>query len=209
MFPVIFQQMSIDMKVIRNIVLWLLGIATLLFVVGFFLPNTIAVERTATIAAPADAVHALLNDMKTYDRWMTWNQMDPNMKKVYGPQSAGLGAWYSWDSENSNVGKGKMTISESSPFKIVTKMEFQGMEDDDPALGIWEMKPNGNNTDLSWQMKSTIGRNPLHRWMGLFMNKIVGNEFEKGLININKLAAKGELVVTAPALAADSTSPTK
>lgn len=55
-------------------------------------------------------------------------------------------------------------------------------------------------------MKSKIGRNPLRRWMGLFIDKMVGNEFEKGLININKLAAKGELVVTAPPVEADSIS---
>jgi carbon monoxide dehydrogenase subunit G len=192
------------MKAIRQILLWLLGIATLLFVVGFFLPNSIAVERKATIAAPVEAVHALLNDMKTYDKWMTWNQMDPGMKKVYGPQSTGLGAWYSWDSNNSNVGKGKMTISESMPFKIVTKMEFQGMGDDDPALGIWELTPNGNNTDLKWQMKSKMSGNPLHRWMGLFMDKMVGNEFEKGLANINKLARTGELAL--PSISAQTDS---
>lgn len=188
------------MKAIRKIFLWLLGIVVLLLVVGFFLPNSIAVERKATITASPAAVHALLNDMKTYDKWMTWNQMDPNMKKVYGPETTGLGAWYSWDSDNSNVGKGKMTISESTPLKIVTKMEFQGMGDDDPALGIWELKPNGSNTDLIWRMKSKMGYNPLHRWMGLFMDKMVGNEFEKGLANINKLAATGELVSPADSI---------
>jgi hypothetical protein len=77
------------MKAIRKIFFWLLGIAALLFIVGFFLPKSIAVERTATISARPEAVHALLNDMKTYDKWMTWNQMDPNMKKVYSEQTSG------------------------------------------------------------------------------------------------------------------------
>jgi hypothetical protein len=188
------------MKAVRKIFFWLLGIAVLLFIVGFFLPKSIAVERTATINARPEVVHALLSDMKTYDKWMTWNQMDPKMKKEYGPQTSGLGAWYSWDSENSNVGKGKMTITENTPLKIVTTMELQGMGDNDPALNSWILNPNGNNTDIKWQFQSSMGNNPLYRWMGLFMDKIVGGEFEKGLANISSLAAKGELIAPTDSL---------
>jgi uncharacterized membrane protein len=180
------------MKAIRKIFLWLLGIAALLFIVGFFLPKSVSVERTTTINAGPEAVYALLNNMKSYDKWMTWNQMDPAMKKVYGPQTAGVGAWYSWESDHRNVGKGKMTITESIPAQITTQMEFQGM-DDDPATGVWKIKANGTNTDVTWQMQSNMGANPLYRWGGLFMDKMVGSEFEKSLANINALAAKGEL----------------
>jgi Polyketide cyclase / dehydrase and lipid transport len=101
-----------------------------------------------------------------------------------------------------------MTITEASPLKIVTKMEFQGMGDDDPATSSWELKPNGNNTDVKWQFQSNMGNNPLYRWMGLFMDKMVGGEFEKGLANINGLASKGELAAP-PVMAPTDSIPAK
>jgi ribosome-associated toxin RatA of RatAB toxin-antitoxin module len=177
------------MRILRKVFFWLFGIAIVLTIVGFFLPKTSIVEKTAVINASPNQVHALLNNMKTYDSWMTWNKMDPKMTKEYGPQTAGAGAFYSWKSDK--MGNGKMTIKESTPAKINCELLFEGFND--PATSDWEIKPSGNGTELKWSMHSNNGDNPFYRWMGLFMNSMVGGEFEKSFANINQLAEKGEL----------------
>lgn len=177
------------MRILRKIFFWLLGIAIILTIVGFFLPKTSFVEKTAVINAAPEQVYALLNNMKTYDSWMTWNKMDPTMTKEYGSQTVGAGAFYSWKSKK--MGNGKMLIKESTPTKITCELQFEGFND--PATSSWEMKPTDNGTEVKWAMQSSSGNNPFYRWMGLFMNNMVGSEFEKSFVNINQLAAKGEI----------------
>jgi hypothetical protein len=37
-------------------------------------------------------------------------------------------------------------------------------------------------------MDGELGRNPLYRWFGVFMDKLVGPDFEAGLANLRRLA---------------------
>src|ERR1700733_8455196 len=101
------------MKKIIKIPLIIVGILFLAYLAGFLLPRKVQVERTATINASPEAVYSLVNNLATYDKWMPWNQLDPTWKVEYAPQTTGAGAWYKWDSKNSKVGKGKLTIDQS------------------------------------------------------------------------------------------------
>ncbi len=39
-------------------------------------------------------------------------------------------------------------------------------------------------------MNGDMGANPLYRWMGLFMDKMVAPDFDAGLANLKALAEK-------------------
>jgi hypothetical protein len=174
------------MKAIIKVVLWLLGVVFILYLAGFFLPNTAYVERSARIHASPASIYKLLNNLETYDGWMPWNQLDPKWKVEYGPQKAGTGAWYQWHSDNKEVGAGKLTIEKSVPNEmVITKMEFEGFKE--PATGGWVIKAMGDSTELRWYMNSQMGNNPAYRWMGLFMDKMIGGKFEKGLASIERI----------------------
>ena len=67
-----------------------------------------------TIAAPADAVFAQVNDLHKWDAWSPWAKLDPAAKIAFDGPDAGQGAAMSW-SGNDKVGEGKMTIVESQP----------------------------------------------------------------------------------------------
>ena len=180
------------MKKIIKIPLIIIGILFLAYLAGFLLPRKVQVERTAIINASPEAVYSLINNLTTYDKWMPWNQLDPTWKVEYATQKVGAGAWYKWDSKNSSVGKGKLTIDQSIPNeKIITKLEFEGFSE--PSMGGFLLKPAGNGTEVKWYMESDMGNNPGYRWMGLMMNKLLGAQFEKGLQNIEALAGKSEL----------------
>src|SRR5437763_2161 len=133
------------MKIIFRIILWLVVIFAVVCLIGFLLPKSTYVERTVIMNTSPHTVYALANNLKTYDKWMPWNQLDPNWKVLYSPKTEGEGAWYQWESQNKNVGKGKLTIVESdADKKVVTKLEFAGF---DPAIGGWELKPSGKGTE--------------------------------------------------------------
>ncbi len=174
------------MRVLVRIVLWLLVIVVIIGLIGFFLPKNVSVDRSIAINAEPAVVYNLVNDLKTYDEWMPWNKRDPQMTKEFGPKTVGEGAWYKWNSKDKNVGTGKLTIVESVPSqKVTTSLEFAGY---DPTEGGWDMKPNGNGTEVRWFMNTNMGNNPFSRWMGLMMNQMVGPEFEKGLQDLKRIA---------------------
>ena len=138
------------------------------------------------------SVYNLVNNLDTYDKWMPWNQLDPNWKVEYATQKTGAGAWYKWQSKNDKVGNGMLTIDESVPnSKVVTELAFEGF--DEPSVGGFLLEPSGNGTALKWYMNSDMGNNPIYRWMGLMMDKMLGPQFEQGLANIQMLADKGAL----------------
>src|ERR1044071_1288316 len=98
----------------------LLALAVLIVVFVLYVatrPSAFHIERSARIAAPPPAVFAQVNDFHRWEAWSPWSQwgrMDPNMKPTYPGAPAGEGAAYAWVG-NSQVGEGKMTITESEP----------------------------------------------------------------------------------------------
>ncbi len=36
-------------------------------------------------------------------------------------------------------------------------------------------------------MKTILGMNPLHRWFGLFLDRMIGPDFERGLARVKPL----------------------
>jgi hypothetical protein len=62
------------------------------------------------------------------------------------------------------------------------------MEDMKPASGDLTFTPDGNGTKVAWSINGDGGMNPIFRWFGLFMDKLVGPDFEAGLKNLKKLA---------------------
>ena len=82
------------MKRLLKILFIIIAVVIVIALLGFFLPKQVHVERSANIHAAPATVYALTNNLKTYDQWMPWNRIDPDMKKQYAEQTTGAGAWY-------------------------------------------------------------------------------------------------------------------
>ena len=168
------------MKILK----WILGIIALLLALGFLMPGTTHIERAIDINVPAVDVFNQVNELKNWSNWSPWAKLDPNTVWKYSePSSAGLGAYYTWASEQSNVGKGKVTILESKPNELVrNRMEFAGQGE---AMSNFILTAKDTaSTKLVWTFESDNGLNPFSRWMGLFMDKMLGPDYEKGLANM-------------------------
>ncbi len=73
-------------------------------------PDTMQIQRSLEIQAPAERIRPLINDMQRFNTWNPYNQKDPTMKGTYRGPNAGPGAAYDFDG-NKNVGKGSITIN--------------------------------------------------------------------------------------------------
>lgn len=142
--------------------------------------NDYHVTREIKINAPATAVFAHVNDLHKFNEWNPWAKLDPAAKQSYeGPQS-GVGAVSIWDG-NSDVGAGRMTITESMPPTIIrmrldyTK-PFQGMSNAE-----FQFKPEGSSTVVTWSNSGKKSFIPKIICVFLSMDKMIGGMFEKGL----------------------------
>src|SRR4051812_16028087 len=99
-------------------------IVVLFLVIVAMRPPTFRVERSATVNAPADVVFDQVNDLRKWQAWSPWENIDPNLQRTYAGAPAGAGSMYSWQG-NAKVGQGRMTITESRPSELVRfKLEF-------------------------------------------------------------------------------------
>lgn len=149
-----------------------------------FQPDTFVLERRTTINASPDSVFAHVNDFHRWEAWSPWAKLDPNMQATYSGPSSGTGATYEWTG-NSDVGKGRMTITESVPVsKVVIALDFiEPMAANN--ITTFELTPSGEGTEVVWRME---GRNNyLSKLMTTFvsMEKLVGPDFERGLSQLN------------------------
>src|SRR3989441_12654487 len=114
-------------------------------------PSVYRVARAATIAAPAPAVFAQVNDFHKWEAWNPWAKLDPAMKHAYEGAPAGTGAIYTW-AGNNEVGEGRMTLTESRPSDLVRiKLEFK-KPFRATSLAEFTFKPEGNRTIVTWSM---------------------------------------------------------
>jgi uncharacterized protein YndB with AHSA1/START domain len=150
-------------------------------------PSEFRIERSTTIAAPAPAVFAQVNDFHNWQAWSPWAKLDPDVKNSYEGAPAGKGAVFAW-AGNSKVGEGRMTLTESRPSELVrVKLEFLK-----PFTATntaeFTFKPEGDRTTVTWSM---FGHNNfISRAVFLFMDmdKALGSEFEKGLASMKSAA---------------------
>lgn len=183
-------------KRILIIVALLIGVAV---IIGLLLPREQHVERSLVVEASPAVVFEQVNNLKNWENWSPWIKLDPASVRNYSDPAVGAGAYYTWSSENKNVGKGKMTILESQPNTLVsTELEFEGME---KARGYFKFEPDGNGTKVTWAFDANMGSNPFFRIMGLMMDKMLGKNFDEGLQAIKKAAEAAPEAVSPPEVA--------
>lgn len=172
-------------KIVVGIVIIIAGV----LVAAALQPEDFRVERSALIAAPAAPVFDRVNNLSKFNAWSPWAKIDPNAKAVFEGPTEGMGAKFSWEG-NRDVGKGSMTIVETRAGELVRfRMDFiEPIQATDTAE--FTFKPESNGTRVTWSLHGK--KNYLCKLVGLVLDtdKMVGSEFEKGLVNL-KTAVEG------------------
>ena len=172
--------MQLALKVLK----YLLGFVVLLVAVAFLLPSTYSAQRSTTINAPAEKVFPLIANQKEWKRWSVWNQRDPNMQMTYAGPEGAVGSKWNWKSKSEGNGGMEWSAVEANK-RVGFVLTMEGMS---PSTGELQLTPQGNGCRVVWTMNGDAGMNPIVRWFGLFMDKMVGPDFDAGLTNLKKLA---------------------
>ncbi len=139
------------------------------------------------IAAASSKVYPLLAAPAAWKDWSVWNRRDPAMKIEYGGPPAGPGARWRWQS--ASEGNGEMEFTAAVPDQRVeyrlTFADF-GMQ----STGALTLTPAANGVRVTWSNEGDMGANPVNRWFALFMDRLVGPDFEAGLARLKALAEK-------------------
>ncbi len=173
----------------NRILLTVTGIA-LLFLIGYLsLPNQLNVQSNILIDAPIEKVFNNVNNLKIWESWSPWKQLDPAMKINYGNQTTGVGGSYQWTSDHPQVDRGSLEISNSIPNQLVeTKIYFRN-DKSKPGNSQWSFENINGQTKVTWSMHGDLGANPLNKFIGMIVNSKLGTLFDLGL---NKLKTVSE-----------------
>lgn len=172
---------------LKKILVGLLIVVLILVAVIATRPADYTVTRSKTIAAPPQSVYSNVADFHRWPQWSPWERLDPAMKREFSGTASGTGAKYAWVG-NSDVGEGRMTITDAKPAeRVAILLEFvKPLE----ATSNTEFKltPSGSGTNVEWTMRGTNGF--LAKGMSLFMNmdKMIGNDFEAGLARLDSVS---------------------
>jgi len=182
---------------LKKILVAVAALLLVLLVVISLQPATFHVERSATIAAPPEAVRALVDDFHAWRGWSPWEKLDPQMQRSYEGPPSGAGAKYAWQG-NQQVGEGRMTIEQSEASRVVIRLEFlKPFRATNTAT--FSIRRSERGTELTWAMdgQNNFVSKALHLVMD--MDKMVGTDFERGL---SALKANAEASSRSPSVAA-------
>ena len=148
----------------------------------FALPADVHVERSAVIDAAPETLYGLIASNEGYQSFNPYKSADPDLKiALHGPAS-GVGSGFDFDGKD---GTGRQVIAAVEPNRAVH------MDIDLGAMGqptqSFLLEPVEGGTRVTWGMDMSFGKNPIGRVFGLFMDRMVGGTFDKGLENLARV----------------------
>ncbi len=174
-------------------VLKIIGVAFVVVVAAVLLfaatrPDTFRVQRATSIKAPPEKIAAVLGDFHGWQTWSPWEKLDPAMKRSYSGAAKGKGAVYAWQG-NSEVGQGRMEITEAAPSRVALDLHFVKPFEAHNKV-VFTLVPKGDSTEVTWNMQGPLPYMAKVVHMFFDMDNMVGKQFETGLANLKTLTEK-------------------
>jgi uncharacterized protein YndB with AHSA1/START domain len=165
-------------------------IVTLLAVVAYAStrPDTFRVQRSARINAPPDKIFRLIADYRNWPEWSPYEGRDPEMKRTFSGAPSGKGAKYAWEG-NKNVGTGEMEIIDTTPNKVLIKLDFM-KPFEAHNIAEFTLEPRGDATNVTWAMHGPVPLIGKVMHMVMDVDKMIGNDFAAGLEKMKAAAEK-------------------
>jgi effector-binding domain-containing protein/ribosome-associated toxin RatA of RatAB toxin-antitoxin module len=171
------------MKILKYVLLLLLVLIVAGAIFVATRPNDYDVVRSKIIKAPINTVFNNINDYKNWEAWGPWMEDDSTIVVTYNEQTSGVGANYSWTSDN--VPGTMKTLSLTQNKSIEQQMQFTDYE---PTDVYWMFEEVAEGTKVSWGIKSN--KTPFKfKMVAAYsggMDKMLGDMEEKGLASIER-----------------------
>jgi effector-binding domain-containing protein len=169
---------------LKRILVIIVAVLIVIAIVGVLLPRRASVARSIAIARPASLVYATVNSFQLFPAWSPWQNLDPNMRQTTEGPRDGIGAKLVW-SGNDKVGSGSQVITASTPNQsVASDVDFGKMG---VAKSTLLMVQDGPATQVTWTLDIDLGANPISRYFGLAMDRMIGKDYESGLRRLKVL----------------------
>ena len=152
-------------------------------------PDTLRVQRSATIGAPPERIYPLIADFRRWEAWSPWEKLDPEMKRTLSGADSGVGAVYEWDG-NRKAGAGRMEIVEAAePSEVDIRLDFTRPFESHNTTRF-ALEPDGSGTRVTWTMDGPQAF--MSKVMGVFidMDGMIGKDFDRGLAAMKDAAER-------------------
>jgi hypothetical protein len=175
-------------QVLKRIVLAILVVPILLILAAFFLPSRYRVERTLVLQAAPEAVSPWLLQLRRWPEWTMWNtNRDATLTCTFSGPAEGTGAVMNW---TSRAGNGSLTLLQADP-KTGVRYELNFEQGKLVAQGGVTLTPTpGGGTSATWFNEGSLGFNPVARYFGLLMDKMMGAELQRNLEQLQRKVEK-------------------
>lgn len=178
------------MRLLKRIALGLFVLISVFVIVAYLLPRHVIIERQVTIDAPPEVVFPYVNSLERGTEWSPWTVRDPDMDVSFEGPPEGVGNIMIWQSDVDTVGNGRQEIVESiENERVATLLDFGEMGTADAWFVLEEVE---GGTQVTWGLDADMGMNPIGRWMGLMMDRLVGPDYEAGLMNLQDIVEEGQ-----------------
>lgn len=174
---------------------WFLGLLLVIALVGgalygvgrFILPNSLEVTRTVAIERPRASVFAMINDLRIAKEWSPYYARDPDADFAIS-DVPGEGQTMRWVSNVREVGRGSMSIVDSTEYEQVQSILVMG--DRATLNSSIDLRPADNGTGVAWTVTAECGAGWINvpcRYMNLIMRGMIQRELDSGLGRLKTL----------------------
>ncbi len=158
----------------------LAGIAT----TPFLLPSSTVVERSAVLDASAEKIFSLIASNAGYQRFNPHKAKDPDLRiDLHGPDR-GVGSGFAFVGQD---GRGTQTITAVQENQSVTMLIDLGPMG--KPVTTFRLEPADDGTRVTWSTRTDFGINPFGRVLALFLDGMLGADYELGLKMLGDAAA--------------------
>jgi dienelactone hydrolase len=164
----------------------ILGLAVLAFFLGYLLPASTHVERKTFIETPPEVLYGLMNDLGQLKHWAPWQARDPDVEYQIDEPGRGLNARLQWQSDDSTIDSGELTIIDAQPYSRLRMLLERGGHD--RAVLDFQLELLENGTHIVWTLDIEHGSNPFARYHGLLVARRYEALLEPGLDQLRRLA---------------------
>ncbi len=173
-------------RVLRWLGIAIIAAVVIALVAAFVLPRHAVVARSIEIAAPPAAVFPLVGDLRRFNEWSPWADLDPETTYTFTGPTDGVGQTLNWESDDERVGDGAIAIAAVEPDTRVDLII--AFADAGVASASVALEPAAAGTRVTWRFESDLGFNPIARYFGMMADDVVGPDYEKGLARLKAVA---------------------
>jgi effector-binding domain-containing protein len=174
------------MKTFKKVMIIFLAIILLLVIISFFLPRKYKVERSINMIADRSLVFNLVSHFNKWDIWIPWTKaIDSTAVFELIGNDGEVGSQRKWTGnilKNGEITTTKITKDQLFGYELsIDNGKFK-------SFGTITIEPILDSLKVTWVNEGDLGYNPINRYFGLLMDKMMGPDFVKGLEKLKKIA---------------------